>query len=401
MSLSVLTSLGAVSVGLQVTGYLLYIRHILRHSIRPNAASWFMFAYGTALLAFLERENGASAAILGLPFACATMGIIVSVLSFRKGASDPVDRFEIFVFSTDLWLTVFYIALTYSLPRSVLPPTLAVGFLIAVNATAVTCFLPILRSTWQSPERERASPWAVWTLAYICLAVTTLQDKSGLNPALLLYPVLNAFLHGAVFALSLRKYGSGTVFKDDADHLVIAKQSAIHGLGMFAGRPYGVGEELWVMNGRPIIGSLSHSDPNAIGFASNFWIDPDAPFDRLNHSCEPNAAFGRSGEFYAIRPIAKGEEITMDYSTTEADPDWVMKCDCGAATCRRELRAIQIAFADSAFPPPAAPGMQMVWRDYKMPAGAEKRSAFPQLGTGASDRPVVAQDVMLPDGTSG
>ncbi len=402
MSLSALTSLGGLAVALQVAGYALYIGHFLRHSIRPNAASWSMFAYGTALLAFLEQQNGAGYAVLGLPIACAIMSVVVAGLCYRRGATDGVDRFEVFVFSTDLWLTVFYGALTYWISKAQLPPVMITGFLVAVNVTAVTCFLPIIRSTWQSPDRERASPWAVWTLAYVCLAVTTLQLGRDFNPALMLYPLLNACLHGTVFLLSLRKYGSGIVFKGDHGRHIVAKRSGIHGIGMIAGRKYLAGEEIWTMSGRPIVGSLSHSDPNAIGFASNFWIDPEAPFDRLNHCCSPNAAFGRTGEFYALRRIAKGEEITVDYSTTEADPDWSMECACAAPNCRKELRAIQIAFADSTFPPPAAPGMQTVWRDYRMPIGAEERAAFPQLG-GKVDRRrrKTEQRVILPDGTDG
>ncbi len=69
--------------------------------------------------------------------------------------------------------------------------------------------------------------------------------------------------------------------------------------------------------------------------------------------------------------------MTLDYSTTEVDPEWRMSCGCGADTCRQELRAIQIAFANQIFPPPAAPGMQAVWRAHKH--GANERPAFPQL----------------------
>jgi SET domain-containing protein len=55
----------------------------------------------------------------------------------------------------------------------------------------------------------------------------------------------------------------------------------------------------------------------------------------INHSCEPNA-FMQSVRghilFYALRDIAPGEEITVDYGTTLHKDS--KKCFCGAAKCR-------------------------------------------------------------------
>ena len=51
----------------------------------------------------------------------------------------------------------------------------------------------------------------------------------------------------------------------------------------------------------------------------------------LNHSCDPNAM--RHGvKVFACRPIAAGEEITIDYRLNAFDGDsW--SCDCGAPSC--------------------------------------------------------------------
>ena len=68
--------------------------------------------------------------------------------------------------------------------------------------------------------------------------------------------------------------------------------------------------------------------------------------------------------------------MTIDYSTTEADPAWAMACSCGAAGCRKMLYSIQHSFAHQAEPPPASPVMQLVWRNRHAAAAA---SAFPQL----------------------
>jgi SET domain-containing protein len=55
----------------------------------------------------------------------------------------------------------------------------------------------------------------------------------------------------------------------------------------------------------------------------------------INHSCEPNSfmkiLYGHI-QFYALRDIRPGEEITIDYeSTLHSDRK---RCYCGAKTCR-------------------------------------------------------------------
>ena len=58
------------------------------------------------------------------------------------------------------------------------------------------------------------------------------------------------------------------------------------------------------------------------------------PMRYTNHSCQPNARLTiRQGrvEFYALRPIAAGEEITVDYGETHHEGR--LRCRCGAAGC--------------------------------------------------------------------
>jgi SET domain len=386
--------LGLLAATLQVAGYLFYIKNFLKNTIRPNAASFFMFAYGTLFIFALEWQSGASWPMLALPGACAMMGVIVALMCMRRGATEPVDQLEWTTFGIDVALTAGYAAALWAYGHN---PAFALFFLLGGNATTLTAFFPLVRSTWRFPERETSGPWLVWTAAYAALLAATFADGGAQNPALLVYPLINLILHAALALLSLRTSGPGVSFRDGAMH-VVNRNSAIHGLGMFAGRPYGQNEELWVLRGRPVTSSASTANPNAVGFAPNVWIDPEPPFEFVNHSCAPNAAFGRSGEFYALRPIAEGEEITMDYSTTEVDPDWVMTCGCGAPSCRKELRAIQIAFADSLFPPPAAPAMQEIWRMQR--SAAAGRPAFPQLFPGESAVPAEAA-AMLRESSDG
>jgi uncharacterized protein len=61
-------------------------------------------------------------------------------------------------------------------------------------------------------------------------------------------------------------------------------------------------------------------------------------FKYLNHSCSPNAymrrCYGRV-EFYSLRRIKAGEELTCDYGETHHDG--ALACRCGSPRCRGKL----------------------------------------------------------------
>ena len=62
----------------------------------------------------------------------------------------------------------------------------------------------------------------------------------------------------------------------------------------------------------------------------------------INHSCEPNSymkiLYGRI-QFYALRDILPGEEITIDYEMT-LHPD-SKRCFCGAKSCRGTINRVR------------------------------------------------------------
>jgi SET domain-containing protein len=61
-------------------------------------------------------------------------------------------------------------------------------------------------------------------------------------------------------------------------------------------------------------------------------------FRFINHSCEPNAFMRRTkdrAEFYALRAIRAGEELTVDYG--ESHHEGRLRCRCGAASCRERI----------------------------------------------------------------
>ena len=62
------------------------------------------------------------------------------------------------------------------------------------------------------------------------------------------------------------------------------------------------------------------------------------PFGYVNHSCEPNAYMRRYRghvEFYSLRRVEAGEELTCDYGETHHDG--ALACRCGSRRCRGRL----------------------------------------------------------------
>ncbi len=131
--------IGLVAALFQALGYTLYVRLFLRRVIRPNAASSFMFAYGTALLVLLEWKDGARWEILALPITCSLASIGVALLCLRKGATEPVDRIEATAFFADVWLTVLWAMIAFGY-GNIAP--FSTGFLeVAGNVTQLDLFL--------------------------------------------------------------------------------------------------------------------------------------------------------------------------------------------------------------------------------------------------------------------
>lgn len=189
--------------------YVYYLRLAVRGRTWPNPASWLMFAYGTALILLIESRAGASWRELLLPVVCATSSIFIAVAAWRKsGAATSLTPFDWWAFRADVALTLGYLAVWYAMQSGFIPAEYRfaanVVFLIGVNATTLTSFLPLLMSARRDPLTEHAGPWVMWSLAYLLLIVVTVLHASGPEGLLLLiYPAVNFILHTNVAALVL------------------------------------------------------------------------------------------------------------------------------------------------------------------------------------------------------
>jgi SET domain-containing protein len=124
---------------------------------------------------------------------------------------------------------------------------------------------------------------------------------------------------------------------------VLVRESAIDGHGVFAAEFIPARLKIGEIRGEAI--SLAEGRRRAAGLrrimivevSSRTAIDASGSTDPMrftNHSCGPNARLaiiaGRI-EFYALRPIAPGEEITVDYGQTHHEGR--LRCRCGAPNC--------------------------------------------------------------------
>jgi hypothetical protein len=126
------------------------------------------------------------------------------------------------------------------------------------------------------------------------------------------------------------------------------RRSAIHGRGVFTDAQLGRGEFVAFVQGRTrtVDGRLLYTpeeaamNPNWIGVSTTTWIVPDRPYVYINHSCDPSCGILGVGHLHALRDLAPGDEITIDYSISEANPYWHMECSCGSERCQKRLRSI-------------------------------------------------------------
>jgi uncharacterized protein len=113
--------------------------------------------------------------------------------------------------------------------------------------------------------------------------------------------------------------------------------SRIEGTGLFARRALPEGETVLVLGGTVVddaeLARLTRHSSLAVGEAINLLQDEDDPARYGNHSCDPNLWLADEVTLVTRRPVAAGEELTVDYATMTVAP-WEMECRCGAVSCR-------------------------------------------------------------------
>jgi SET domain-containing protein len=130
---------------------------------------------------------------------------------------------------------------------------------------------------------------------------------------------------------------------DPQKFAVVVQPSRIDGQGAFAGEAIAARRKIGEIRGESI--SVREARRRARGAARIMIVEvserraidaalSNDPLRFTNHSCRPNAVLRiRQGrvEFYAMRDIAPGDEITCDYGETHHEGR--LACRCGAPGC--------------------------------------------------------------------
>ena len=137
--------------------------------------------------------------------------------------------------------------------------------------------------------------------------------------------------------------------------------------------------------------SPDYTRDHTIQYAPGKSRDSAAGLGRYaNHSCDPNCGIKNYFDLVAMRPIARGEQITWDYAMTEHN-DWFMTCRCGSPRCRKlitgyhnlppEFRDAYKGFISQwlidADIPYAGPAQMPSWRELTPPTEFVKESEPP------------------------
>jgi hypothetical protein len=127
------------------------------------------------------------------------------------------------------------------------------------------------------------------------------------------------------------------------------RASQINGRGVFAEGDIRQGQLIHRMGGRRVsllrcvwevaTGAIRIDDPLSIGTYTYLVLDDFSIL--FNHRCEANAGIANEVDLVALTNIARGEEITFDYSMTVRrslfTALWKMPCSCRSPSCRGEI----------------------------------------------------------------
>ena len=130
------------------------------------------------------------------------------------------------------------------------------------------------------------------------------------------------------------------------DPLLDLRPSRIHGQGVFVRKAIGPRQKIGELQGEIISVREARRRAKGADVVTIVEFEDDKALDAssdvcmryVNHSCSPNTYMRRINhrvEFYSLRRIAAGEELTCDYGETHHEGQ--LPCRCGADGCREKI----------------------------------------------------------------
>jgi len=335
-----------VAIACSLGGYAVYLTGLRRQLVQPNRASWLIWSAATAV------EAGTYAAVnphvmqswvLALS---ATACVVITASIWRRSGWSAPSHGELICMAACLAALVLWIGSGNAFWAHML-----------VVAAVPVSFWPTWESVWQDRTRERSPAWGLWAigdLATLLVARHSGDQHVGEYAYLLVELLCHAsiwFMIGLATINPLRSLG----FRNGRFYVLDAYSPAANlfsvgethlGKTVYAAEGFAEGDDIVRFTGRRFradrVPSLMRgASDRFVQVTPDHYMGPSGRIDDLiNHSCSPNAGlrFAANGVFLvAIRPIAPGEEISWDYSTTLKESNWHMICQCRSPECRRVI----------------------------------------------------------------
>jgi uncharacterized protein len=114
------------------------------------------------------------------------------------------------------------------------------------------------------------------------------------------------------------------------------------GWGVYASQPVAKDEVLvvWggdVVDGETFQGLSAEAQHHGVQVEEDLYQvsrEPLEPADFINHACEPTVGMSGQIVLVALRALAPGDEICLDYAMCDGTPYDEFDCACGAQNCR-------------------------------------------------------------------
>lgn len=334
-----------VALAASFVGYAAYLAGLQRHLVEPNRASWLIWSAATAVEASTYAAVNPDAPQRWL-FLFATIACLTITLAlWRRAAWNLPSRTE----------SVCMAACLASLAVWAMFRDAFWAHMLVVMAVPVS-FWPTWVSVRADRGREQSPAWGLWTigdLATVLVAARTPGSPVGEYAYILVELACHASVWCMIGLATINParslgLGRGRHSLGGSAHrtgpFVIGESHL--GRAVFATRRFIDGDTLMPFTGRRFradrLSSLMRGRADRfVQVTADHLMGPSGRIDDLvNHSCAPNAGlrFTAGGVWLvAIRDIAAGEEIAWDYSTTLAESNWHMICQCRSPECRRVI----------------------------------------------------------------
>jgi hypothetical protein len=337
-----------IALAASATGYLVYGLAMRRSLVGPSRASWLIWSITTALEVFSYRAVNQSAAQNVFFVVSAICCVMTTVSVWKHGAWNPLSAVERItlaacVVAVILW-SVFddawwgHLVMLLAVPGSFIPT-----WLLVRRAGAVV---------------EGSPAWGLWSIADLLVVIAILGSATNAGHELP-YALLELACNATTWLLvglgsidprrtfQVLRNGLGLITHDrlGGRRFLIGRDRK--GKAIYAGQRFAKGQEIVTFHGpvedrSALPAELTLANDRFLQIDRDRFIGPSGDVDDLiNHSCDPTAGIESSQlgvRVVALRDLAAGEEVTIDYSTTTLDAEWSMECYCGSRACRGTVR---------------------------------------------------------------